>query len=59
MVLAVYIPPHAPLEGQACLSMPSRSSRDIFPAVKEPTASNTEAMERSRPFQVPGRITPP
>ena len=49
MVFAVYMPPHAPLPGQACRSMPSNSSRVIFPAWKAPTASNTLTMVRSFP----------
>ena len=37
MVLAVYIPPQAPTPGSAFLSMHSKSSFDILPAVYEPT----------------------
>src|SRR3954462_704915 len=42
MVLAVYWPPQAPTLGQAFFSMPSKSSRDILPALKAPTASRSE-----------------
>jgi hypothetical protein len=34
MVLAVYMPPHEPLDGQAFFSMPSKSSFDMRPAVE-------------------------
>src|SRR5580698_8399136 len=42
IVLAVYIPPHEPVDGQAFFSMPSKSSCDIRPAVNSPTASNDD-----------------
>ena len=42
MVLAVYMPPHDPEDGQALRSMPSKSSCDIRPAVNSPTASKAE-----------------
>jgi hypothetical protein len=32
MVLAVYMPPQAPTEGQAFFSMPTKSAFFIFPA---------------------------
>ncbi len=50
IVLAVYMPPHAPTPGRALRSMHSKSSFDIFPAVKEPTDSNTETICRSLPL---------
>ena len=59
MVLAVYMPPQEPVEGQAWRSMPSKSSWLILPAMKEPTASKEETMERSLPFHLPGLIVPP
>jgi hypothetical protein len=59
MVLAVYMPPHEPLDGQAFFSMPSKSSFDMRPAENSPTASNDDTMVRSTPFQLPGRIVPP
>ena len=58
IVLAVYMPPHAPTLGQAFLSMPSKSSFAILPAVKAPTASNATTMVRSWPFQLPGLMVP-
>src|SRR6185436_6333735 len=59
MVLAVYIPPHAPTPGSALRSMHSKSSFDIFPAVNEPTDSNTETICRSLPLWCPGLMVPP
>src|SRR5260370_21560178 len=53
MVLAVYMPPHEPLDGHAFFSMPSKSSFDIRPPVNSPTASNDDTMVRARPFQLP------
>ncbi len=58
IVLAVYIPPHAPTLGQAFFSMPSKSSFAILPAVNAPTASNGLTMVRACPFQVPGLMVP-
>ena len=58
MVLAVYWPPQAPTLGQAFFSMPSKSSRDILPAVNAPTASNGLTMVSFCPFQNPGLIVP-
>src|SRR3977135_4185749 len=51
MVFAVYWPPQAPTEGQAFFSMPSKSSRDILPALNAPTASNGLTMGSVSPFQ--------
>src|SRR6476620_900731 len=59
MVLAVYMPPQEPDDGQALRSMPSTSSLDMRPAVNSPTASNADTMVRSLPFQLPGLIVPP
>ena len=50
MVLAVYMPPHAPTPGSALRSMQSKSSFDILPELNEPTASNTETICRSCPL---------
>ncbi len=58
IVFAVYWPPHAPTDGQAFFSMPSKSSCDILPAVNAPTASNGETIVSFWPFQVPGLIVP-
>src|SRR2546421_3308970 len=58
MVLAVYWPPQAPTEGQAFFSIPSKSSRDILPALKAPTASKGLTMVSFWPFQKPGLIVP-
>ena len=59
IVLAVYMPPHEPVDGHAFFSTPLKSSSDMRPAVNSPTASNDDTMVRSRPFQLPGRIVPP
>src|SRR5215467_15097731 len=53
IVLAVYCPPQAPTDGQAFFSIPSKSSCDILPAARAPTASNAETMVSFLPFQVP------
>ena len=58
MVFAVYCPPQAPTVGHAFFSMPIRSSSDIFPAAKAPTASNGLTMVSFWPFQKPGLIVP-
>ncbi|MNL03536.1 hypothetical protein D3C87_1240760 [compost metagenome] len=59
MVLAVYMPPHEPVDGQAFFSTPSKSSWLMRPAVNSPTASNDDTMVRSLPFQLPGLMVPP
>jgi hypothetical protein len=59
MVLAVNMPPQAPTVGQAFFSIPMKSSREILPALKEPTASKALAMVRAWPFQLPGLMLPP
>src|SRR5258708_18796152 len=59
IVFAVYMPPHAPTPGSAFLSMHSKSSFDILPAVQEPTDSNTETSCRPWPLHFPGLIVPP
>src|ERR1700745_125489 len=59
MVLAVYMPPQEPDEGQALRSMPSKSSFDMRPAGNSPTASKAEKIVRSFPFQGPGLMVPP
>jgi len=51
MVLAVYMPPHAPSPGQMARSMMSTSSRDIKPRAHAPTASKASMMVTS--FSVP------
>jgi hypothetical protein len=58
IVLAVYWPPQAPTDGQAFFSMPTKSSCDILPAVKAPTASNGLTMVSFWPFQKPGLMVP-
>src|SRR5882724_7994863 len=55
MVFAVYWPPQAPTDGQAFFSMPSKSSLDILPAVKAPTASN--GLTIVSPFEAVGAFT--
>ena len=47
MVLAVYMPPHAPSPGQMARSMASTSSRDINPREQAPTASKASMMVTS------------
>ncbi len=50
MVLAVYMPPHEPVPGMACISISRRSSSLMLPAAFWPTASNTLTMFRSWPL---------
>ena len=59
MVLAVYMPPQAPVVGQALRSMPSKSSSLMRPALIAPTASKAEMTDRSCPFHLPGLMVPP
>ncbi len=63
MVLAVYMPPHAPSPGQIARSITSTSSRDISPRAHAPTASNASmtVTSRSLPSDIlasPGRMEP-
>ncbi len=63
IVLAVYMPPHAPSPGQIARSMASTSSRGISPREHAPTASNASMIVTSRSvpsdiFAMPGRIEP-
>ncbi|PQM46083.1 hypothetical protein C1Y40_03753 [Mycobacterium talmoniae] len=63
MVLAVYMPPHAPSPGQMARSMASTSSRGISPRAQAPIASNASMIVTSRSvpsdsFARPGRIEP-
>ncbi len=58
MVFAVYCPPHAPTDGHAFFSMPSKSSCEILPTASLPTASNGETMVSFCPFQNPGLMVP-
>ena len=63
MVLAVYMPPHAPSPGQIARSMASTSSRGISPRAHAPTASNASMIVTSRSvpsesLATPGRIEP-
>lgn len=53
-MFAVYIPLHEPVEGQAFYSMSSKSSCDIAPAIRAPTASKADTIDRSWPFHRPG-----
>ena len=50
MVLAVYMPPHAPAPGQAAHSIPCRSSSVISPVLNLPTASNALTMSTGLPL---------
>ncbi len=52
MVLAVYMPPQEPVDGQALRSMPSKSSSLILPAMKAPTASKAETIGKALPLPV-------
>jgi hypothetical protein len=58
-VFAVNHAPQTSKRGQACRSMPSKSSRDILAALNAPTASNAETTVRSWPFHLLGSIVPP
>jgi hypothetical protein len=58
IVLAVYMPPHAPSPGQIARSMRSTSSRLILPARQAPMASNASMIVTSRPSTCPGMIEP-
>ncbi len=63
IVLAVYMPPHAPSPGQIARSIASTSSRLISPREQAPTASKASMIvtSRSEPsdiFATPGRIEP-
>ncbi len=51
IVLAVYMPPHAPSPGQMARSMRSRSSVLISPRAQAPTASKASMIVTS--FSVP------
>src|SRR5688500_4401915 len=50
MVLAVYIPPHAPALGHDCLTIFLKSSADKLPAIFCPSASKAEIIFRSWPW---------
>ena len=63
MVLAVYMPPHAPSPGQMARSMMSTSSRLIRPREHAPTASNASMMVTcfsvpSESVAKPGNVDP-
>ena len=58
IVLAVYMPPHAPSPGQIARSIRSTSSRLILPARQAPTASNASMIVTSRPSTWPGIVDP-
>ena len=63
MVLAVYIPPHAPSPGQMARSMASTSSRLMSPRAQAPTASKasmivTSRSEPSDSLARPGMVDP-
>ncbi len=58
IVLAVYMPPHAPSPGQIARSMASTSASVIRPRAHAPTASNASAMVTSRSPTYPGMIDP-
>ena len=56
---AVYIPEQEPQVGQTLFSNSSTSSSVIFPAAKEPTASNILESEVLQPLTFPASIGPP
>ncbi len=58
IVLAVYIPPHAPSPGQIARSILSTCSRLILPARQAPTASKASMIVTSWPSTWPGMIEP-
>ena len=55
MVLAVYIPPHAPAPGHECWTMSSRCSSVMTPARYSPYDWNAEMMSRGLPLRVTRR----
>src|SRR5215207_416702 len=59
IVLAVYIPPQDPDDGQATFSNPVSCCKDNFPTSYAPTASYTSCIVTSQLFHLPGRIVPP
>ena len=59
MVLAVYIPPHAPAPGQAFLIIDLYSSFFIFPDTLLPQASKAETISNFFPLWHPESIVPP
>src|SRR3982074_3804288 len=59
IVLAVYMPPHEPVDGQAYFSRPSKSSCAMRPREDSPPAWNYNAMVRTLPFHLPALIVPP
>jgi hypothetical protein len=60
IVLAVYIPPHAPAPGQAAHSTRWTPLASSLPAWYWPTASKIDTMSMSAPSSpVPGRMLPP
>ena len=58
IVLAVYMPPHAPSPGQIARSIASTSSRVISPRAHAPTASNASMIVTSRSPSRPGSVEP-
>ena len=59
IVLAVYIPPHAPAPGQAFLITFLYSLSSIFPATFSPQASKAETTSNSLSRIQPEAIVPP
>ena len=58
MVLAVYMPPHAPSPGQIARSILSTCSCEINPRAQAPTASNASIIVTSLPSTLPGIVEP-
>ncbi len=61
IVLAVYIPPHAPGPGQADCTTERRESSSIWPETNSPYAWKAEMMSSFSllPGRQPARIVPP
>ena len=59
IVLAVYIPPHAPAPGQEFLTTPLKSSSEIELLNFCPSASKAETIFNFSPFHSPEWIVPP
>ena len=58
IVLAVYMPPHAPSPGQIARSIASTRSCVINPRAHAPTASKASMMVTSFPSTCPGSVDP-
>ena len=59
IVLAVYMPPHAPAPGHAWRTISMRCSSVMTPAMYSPYDWKAEMMSRGLPSACPARIVPP